>query len=265
MCVTAVQMRFNMKKIKAVFMDKDGSTIIAPNILPENLANLMRERSDIHWIMATGRSYCNVLKSPMVDILPKHSLHIVEGGARVMDLANNCVTCNPLTNSELEHFFEIVPLEHLHYLFYAVDDVGGYVYSTEIDAWQDKLAILRATDDLDKFRGWFKEVHPAKLSVRVKRDIELPGLNWTQNDTYIDVTTKGVHKGSAVADMLKVLNIEPSEAIFVFNDFNDLPVINHPLLQDMLMLKVGDLMPELDVDYTVATPYDVASALRGLI
>lgn len=254
-----------MTKIKAVFMDKDGSTIVAPNILPKNLAGLMKRHAGIHWIMATGRSFCNVLKSPMAKILPLKSLHIVEGGARIMNLNGECAVCNPLTSHELEHFFEIVPLEHLHYLFYAVDDVGGFVYSTEIDAWQDKLAILRATDDLSEFREWFKEVHPAKLSVRVKQDIELPGLNWTQNDNYIDVTAEGIHKGSAIVDMLKILDIHPAEAVFVFNDFNDLPVINHPALSKLVTIKVGDLLPEVTASYHVATPFEVAEILEQLL
>lgn len=254
-----------MPKIKAVFMDKDGSTIVAPNILPENLAGLMSGHSDIHWIMATGRSFCNVLKSPMAKILPLKSLHIVEGGARIMNLSGECAVCNPLTNHELEHFFEIVPLEQLHYLFYAVDDVGGFVYSTELDKWQDKLAIVRETSSLNEFRNWFKEVHPAKLSVRVKQDIELPGLNWTQNDNYVDVTRAGVHKGSAIVDMLKILGITPAEAVFVFNDFNDLSVIEHQQLKELTTIKVGDLLPETPADYHVETPYDVAGILKQLL
>ena len=48
--------------IKAVIMDKDGSTIVSPNILPDDLGKLIQQNQHIHWVMATGRSLYNVLK-----------------------------------------------------------------------------------------------------------------------------------------------------------------------------------------------------------
>ena len=79
-------------------------------------------------------------------------------------------------------------------------------------------------------------------------------MNWTQNDTYIDVTTAGVHKGSAVVDVLAMLGVSPAETAFVFNDFNDLPVLKHPELSQIVKIKVGDLLPDVAADYALAKP-----------
>lgn len=254
-----------MSTIKAVIMDKDGSTIVSPNILPDELGELIQQNQHIHWVMATGRSLCNVLKSPMVELLNPEVPQIIEGGARVVNLNGECLQVSHLQTHEIEHFLKVVDLDALHYLFYSVDEGGGFMYSNNLEYWQKQIMVLRTTDDLSEFIAWFDEIKPAKLSVRVKRNIDLPGVNWTQNDSYIDVTTAGVHKGSAVLDVLAMLGVSPSETAFVFNDFNDLSVLEHPELSQIVKLKVGDLLPDVAADYELESPYDVARVLKGLL
>jgi hypothetical protein len=64
---------------------------------------------------------------------------------------------------------------------------------------------------------------------------------------------------------LEHLRISPAEAVFVFNDRNDLPLVEHPLLAAITKIKVGDYLPDVVADYSVATPYEVAAVLKQLI
>ena len=64
---------------------------------------------------------------------------------------------------------------------------------------------------------------------------------------------------------MKILKISPREAAFVFNDKNDLPLVTHPLLQDITKIKVGSYLPEIKADYEVVSPYEVADVIANLI
>jgi hypothetical protein len=62
-----------------------------------------------------------------------------------------------------------------------------------------------------------------------------------------------------------MLGVSPSETAFVFNDFNDLSVLEHPELSQIVKLKVGDLLPDVAADYELESPYDVARVLKDLL
>ena len=47
--------------------------------------------------------------------------------------------------------------------------------------------------------------------------------------------------------------------------FNDLPVLKHPELSQIVKIKVGDLLPDVAADYALASPYDVAGVLKDLL
>jgi hydroxymethylpyrimidine pyrophosphatase-like HAD family hydrolase len=89
------------------------------------------------------------------------------------------------------------------------------------------------------------------------------GLNYHSTGNNIDITTAQINKGSGCNLLLERLNIDASHALFIFNDFNDLPLIN--AVPDIIKLKVGTLMPEVSADYYAATPHDVAEILRQLL
>ena len=65
--------------------------------------------------------------------------------------------------------------------------------------------------------------------------------------------------------MLTDLGLDASETVFIFNDSNDLPIVNHPELSSVIKIKVGDYLPSISADYHVATPYDVADVLSNII
>ena len=65
--------------------------------------------------------------------------------------------------------------------------------------------------------------------------------------------------------LLETLQIKPEQAVFVFNDRNDLPLVLHPELSQITTIKVGDYLPDIKANYHVASPYKVAEILEKLI
>jgi hydroxymethylpyrimidine pyrophosphatase-like HAD family hydrolase len=92
-----------------------------------------------------------------------------------------------------------------------------------------------------------------------------PSLNCLCNGCVVDLTPFGVDKGTGVKFVLDMLQIDPCDAAFVFNDENDLPVLSSSSLNGIVTVKVGAQLPHVCADYKVSTPSDVADVLRELL
>ncbi len=253
-----------MTKIKTVFMDLDGSTLIEKNIIPANLRNLILQHSEINWIITTGRSYPSMIRAPFAEILPSDSIHITEGGARLSSLAGKLFKEFLLQPHEINEFFQTIELDQIDYVYYChiVNEGQGWFRDVKIEQ-QFHLPLKRKTYDFNEFKLWTQQTTPAKLALyRNTEELSLGKLNWNFNNNYVDVTTSGVNKGSAAITMLEHLGHSAQEAIFIFNDYNDLPLIN--ALPTIKKLKVGSLLTNIEADYQVATPEQVADVLKLL-
>lgn len=253
-----------MSKIKTVFMDLDGSTLIDKNIIPDDLRNLIIQRKDINWIIATGRSYPSLIKAPFHEILPANSIHIVEGGARLVTLGGKLFKEFLLKPDELQHFFKIIDTNAIDYIYYChkIHDGQGWFRNPLIEP-KFQLPIRRSTHNFQEFENWTKETTPAKLAFYRNKELNLEHLNWNINNNYVDITTAGIDKGSGAKEMLSHLGHNPDEAVFIFNDYNDLPLIN--ALPTIKKLKVGNLLNDVQAEYTAESPLQVAKVLNNLL
>ena len=207
-----------------IVMDGDGSTITHDHKLPDNLRNLILANPQIKWMMATGRSMDSLQSTPIYQYLSD-------------------------------------------YLYYSPDGVRGFAYTQNLEIANNltkKLNNVQITEDINQFRTWLRDYPTGKISLNVKETYDLSELHYHQNENYFDFTSSGVNKGSAFAEMLNFMDLKANEVAFVFNDKNDLPIINHPALRDVIKIKVGDYLPEVKSDYQVATPYDVADILKNI-
>jgi hydroxymethylpyrimidine pyrophosphatase-like HAD family hydrolase len=136
-----------------------------------------------------------------------------------------------------------------------------------LQKWQHQTLFTRAkaTDKLDTYQLWSYANPPTKLFLRIKQPLILQGLNWHQNENNIDITAYGINKGSAGCKLLNLLHLNPSEVAFVFNDKNDLPLVEHPELQQITKIKVGSYLPNTKAHYYAKTPFEVAKILSLLI
>lgn len=248
-------------------MDGDGSTITHDGILPDNLRNLIINNPHIKWIMATGRSLDLLRRLPIIDFLSRDVPHIVDGGGRLVMHSGSSVVDYYLTEEEIDCFFNQLDTQKVDFLYYFLDEKRSYIFSDNISRWHNlpQFIAANATNSITKYRQWAMQNRPTKLFIRINSPINFVGLNWHQNEQNIDLTTKGITKGSTCVELLKTLNLLPRETAFVFNDKNDLPLVTHPLLQDIIKIKVGSYMPEIKADYEVVSPYEVANILIDLI
>jgi hydroxymethylpyrimidine pyrophosphatase-like HAD family hydrolase len=257
-----------MTKIKAVIMDGDGSTITHDGILPDNLRDLIINNPQIKWIMATGRSLDLLRRLPIIDHLSRDVPHIVDGGGRLVLHSGESVIDHFLTSQEINSLFDQLELEKIDFLYSYLDEERSYIYSQNgLDHWSNRpqFATAKATNEIGEYRQWLLTNPPTKIFMRINTEISLTGINWHQNEFNIDVTAKDVTKGSSCYKLLEMLGLTPKETAFVFNDRNDLPLIEHPELQDIITIKVGDYLPETEANYHVATPHDVADVIYELI
>lgn len=256
-----------MTKLKAIIMDGDGSSITHDGILPDNLRDLMVASPQINWIMATGRSLDLLRHLPIIHYLSPDIPHILDGGSRLNKITGECLQDFFISPEEIECFFAQLDLSQIDFLYYYLDEQRSYLFSQQLELWQERPMFIKSTkfNDITKYQQITLENPPTKVFMRVKEYFELQNLTWHNNEKNIDFTAHGVDKGSSCLKLLETLQIKPYEAVFVFNDRNDLPLVLHPELQQITTIKVGDYLPEVNSTYHVATPYDVADVLKALI
>jgi hydroxymethylpyrimidine pyrophosphatase-like HAD family hydrolase len=255
-------------KIKAVIMDGDGSTLTKNNLLPANLKEMICQNSQIKWIMATGRSLELLKKTPIYDCLSSGVPHIVDGGSCLMFLNGECKMRHLINLKSIELLFNKLILEKTNFVYYSHDGENSYAYS-RVQNFQDTFKFhdekVSYTSSITQFREWINDYPPSKILLNVTDHFDLSGLYYHQNENNFDITEQNINKGSACVELLNELGLLPSEVAFVFNDRNDLPIVEHLHLQDITKIKVGDYLPEVVADYNVKTPYDVVPILQQLI
>ena len=254
--------------IKAVIMDGDGSTITHDNFVPNNLKNIITDKSHIKWIMATGRSLELLKKTPIFDYLSTNVLHIVDGGSRLMYLDGTCKTTHLMNSKYLDRLFSKLQLNETNFLYYSPDGKISYAYSPDINfskTFKFHDEYVNYTNELQEFESWVYKYPPSKILLNVKDNFDLEGLYYHQNENNFDITDNNINKGSACVDLLKRMNLLPHEVVFIFNDKNDLPITEHPLLGEIVKIKVGNSLPNTYSQFHVETPYEVANILEKIL
>lgn len=261
-------MRLRTMGIKAVIMDGDGSTITNNNKLPNSLKQLIIDNQQIKWIMATGRSLELLKKTPIVDYLSSDVVHIVDGGSCLMDLNAACKIRHLISIQELDLLFSKLDLESINFLYYSPDGLRSYVYSGDKNImynfkFHDEY--VNYTNEINIFQEWTYKYPPGKILLNAKNKFNISGMYFHQNENNYDITADGINKGSACVELLNELGLQASEVAFVFNDKNDLPIVENKTLKEILKIKVGDQLPNTCSDFCVNTPYDVANVLKSII
>jgi len=257
-----------MTMIKAVIMDGDGSTITHDGILPDNLRKLITANPQIKWIMATGRSLDLLRRLPIIDHLSQDMPHIVDGGGRLVLHSGESVIDHFLSEYEINHLFDQLELDKIDFMYSYLDEEHSYIFSHKsIEHWgsRPQFTNAKATANVEEYREWMLINPPTKIFMRINSNINLSNINWHQNESNIDITASGVTKGSTCYKLLEMLQLKPDEVAFVFNDRNDLPLIEHPELQEIITVKVGDYLPDTPSSYHVPSPYEVADILSKII
>jgi hydroxymethylpyrimidine pyrophosphatase-like HAD family hydrolase len=164
--------------------------------------------------------------------------------------------------------FSKLDLESINFLYYSPDGLRSYAYSGDKNImynfkFHDEY--VNYTNEINIFQEWTYKYPPGKILLNAKNKFNISGMYFHQNENNYDITADGVNKGSACVELLNELGLQASEVAFVFNDKNDLPIVENKTLKEILKIKVGDQLPNIHSDFCVNTPYDVANVLKSII
>lgn len=253
--------------LRTVIMDGDGSSLTAANELPGSLRDTILSYPHLQWIMATGRSLDLLKQTPICPFLTQNVPHILDGGASLMYLDGRKQVHHDLSGAELRLLFAQIRPEDINFLYFSRDGVQGFAYAEGTNA-REKFGYrsehVTFTNRLEEFAGWTFQLTPTKILLNTKGQPRLDGLSHHRNGDYIDITPQGVNKGSACAELMEALGLEVQSTAFVFNDRNDMPVLEHEALAGLITIKVGPLLPKVLSCFSVASPDEVAEIIRAL-
>lgn len=217
---------------KAILFDVDKTLTTDWQKIPDRTVaalTLLHDRG-IQYGVATGRSYAN-LKS-ILSVFPNEALHIVSGGAELIRTDGTVVWKHYIDAATLTQLYAEAKNEHCP-IVTAVDGVfygnekmragGGREEITQsYRAWLDAMKPLEDVAGQDMPIVVVYEPTPAFVQWLENQD-HLSGkkmLN-AQGVPYIDVTPKGVSKGSAFAKWCTLQGRDSSQVIGVGDSEND--------------------------------------------
>lgn len=252
-------------KLDTVLMDLDGSTMSRGGDLPAELERLIRHNPRVRWVLVTGRSYASASKVPHAAVVSQDIPHVFDGGATVMSMSRTLVLQEAtLAQSDTQDALSALNPDAVQYVYASTGARGEGLCWHAPEASVPRLAAGHFTSSLDQFRKWLREVPVTKLTVSSDGGIaRLPGLCYRRNGPIVDVTAAGVDKAFGARALIEFLQADLSRSLFIFNDENDLPVIEDPYFIDLIRVKVGPLLPTVRCHYLVACPEDVALMLRA--
>lgn len=256
-----------MSRIKLILMDGDGSTLDHNGSCPDSLQKFfIQNKENYLFAMATGRSLDLLRRTEIIPFLTSNIPHIVDGGSKLMYLDEKVLFEEKLTIEEINLLEAQINQDNAIFMYSSINTENRVFYASDLSIWSSHSLFDSATktDSLVKFFAYLRENLPSKIFIKVKKQFVLKNINTNINELNIDVTHHCVDKGSACVKLLEFLNLAPHEVLFIFNDKNDLPIINHPKLKDIKKLKVGKYLPEVKADYFATSPQYVAEILQQI-
>ncbi len=256
-----------MNTIKNILMDIDGSIFTSDRIFPENLALLMQAHPEINWILATGRSLDLVKILPFASYISQTLPHVLDGGSKLEYIDGRVLEKELLTLEELDTLFEQLSEEKIEFIYSASDLDNRILYAEHVEKFNfnKDFDSVKVTYNFMEFQAWCYQRHPSKIFVHSKYKLDIKNLHFFQNECHFDVTHKGVDKGSGAEKLFSHFLLDPKNTVIIFNDFNDMPLVNSHFFKNSIKLKVGELLPEVKAEFCAKTPYEVADVLDSLL
>lgn len=221
--------------IKVIITDIDGTLLNSDKNIPtetiEFLQNFKASFGEV--ILATGRAYPSAKK--ILESLGLDGIIISYNGAKIVDsTTNKIIYHNPIKKELTRKLIDFSRKHNLHLNLYIGDD--WYVESSDKDkiSYYTILAqsepIILNFDNLPSFETtkalFFSENHILKNLDSELRELVGDSLDLTYSSPYfLELSNKGVNKGSAVESVLKSLNLSSENAIAFGDELNDLEML----------------------------------------
>ncbi len=220
-------------KIKAIFMDLDGTVLRSDHTVSEKLKEKLKELQDkgIKIFISTGRTYTSSL--PYISELGITTPVITYNGGRIMDsLTQEVVYEDPVPAEVVKELIKFSRREEVHLNLYVEDLLHIENESEEGLGYSQKAGIPYTLVNFDDFMN--KESTKAlfigkneKLE-KLKKELEdkFPQCEFVfSQTTYLEVLNKGVSKGRAVGEIMKKYGFTPEEVMAFGDQWNDLSML----------------------------------------
>ncbi|MDO5088521.1 MAG: Cof-type HAD-IIB family hydrolase [Leptotrichiaceae bacterium] len=220
-------------KIKAVFMDLDGTLLKSNHTISEKLKDKLKELEEkgIKIFISTGRSFKS--SYPFVKELGITTPVITYNGGRiVIPETGEAVYEKPVSEENVRKIIEISREKGIHLNLYNDDELYIEQEDEEGTGYAERVGIPYCLVNFDEFagktstKGLFLADNGILTELKKELDEKLSDVNFVfSQPTYLEVLNKEVNKGTAVLEMLKKYDISPDEAMTFGDQWNDLEML----------------------------------------
>ena len=243
-------------RIKAIFMDLDGTLLNSNHTVSEILKDKLQELQSkgMKIFISTGRSY--VASEPFIKEIGIIEPVITYNGARITDpITGSIIYENSIEARNVEKLIRISREKGIHLNLYTGDKLYIEKESEEGIAYSNKAKMPYILQNFDDFigntstKGLFLASNEKlkKLKEELEKDMEDIYFVFSQ-PTYLEVLNKDVDKGNAVKEMMKRYGLSEDEVMTFGDQWND--------FQMLRTVKYGYLMGNASDDLKKEFPAD---------
>lgn len=243
-------------KIKAIFMDLDGTLLRSNHTLSEKLKEKLKEikNKGIKIFISTGRMYAASL--PFIRELEITTPVITYNGGRIVDpVTDEVLYENPVTSDTVMEIIKLSRERDIHLNLYTDDRLYIEKESEEGKGYAEKTGLQYFLVDFDDFLGktstkaLFLGENGKLLKLKEELEEKLPQSDFVfSQPTYLEVLNKGVSKGKAVKEIMDKYGFSPDEVMAFGDQWNDLSMLK--------IVKYGYLMGNASDELKKEIPQD---------
>lgn len=235
-------------KIKAIFMDMDGTLLKSDHTMSDKLKEKLIEldKNGVKIFISTGRMYAAAL--PYLKQLGITTPVITYNGGKIVDPSTSeTLYENPVTAETVKRVIEVSRETGIHLNLYSDDKLYVENETSEGKAYAEKTGLKYVPVNFDEFIGktstkaLFLGENEKLVKLKEELEKELPQSIFVfSQPTYLEVLNKGVSKGKAVKELINKYGFSEDEVMTFGDQWNDF---------DMLKLvKYGYLMGNASED-----------------
>lgn len=218
----------SMKKIKLAAFDMDGTLLNSQNKPPEGFNEFINRRSDVKFVAASGRQYLSVRK--ILENAADNIVFVAENGAVIIE-ENKTIHLSPIDNElvrgildrvvDVSGIYIVLGCEHSSYIQNPPEEIMADMrkYNEKIDIVDDIYDVLGRDNILNialySYMGAKEKIMPLMRGIDKKLRAVLSADSW------VDVISNGVNKGSAIKFLQEHFGILPEECAAFGDYMND--------------------------------------------
>lgn len=218
----------SMKKIKLAAFDMDGTLLNSQNKPPKGFAEFINSRRDVKFVAASGRQYLSVRK--ILEDAADNIVFIAENGAVIIE-KNKIIHLRPIDNELVRGILDrvvnvpgiyiVLGCENSSYIQNPPEEIMADMrkYNEKIDIVDDIYRVLGRDNILNialySYMGAREKIMPLMQGIDPKLRAVLSADSW------VDVISNGVNKGSAIKFLQEHFGILPEECAAFGDYMND--------------------------------------------